>query len=82
MAAPVGFMKAGDRYVKDPDRRVQEAIKMVFDKVEELGGARQALCRPHEYNFDLPVKQTNGDTARRRPHYSVIGRLKHRDVVV
>lgn len=82
VAAPVGFMKAGDRYEKDPDRRVQEAIKMVFDKVEELGGARQALCWLHEYNLDLPVKQTNGDTARRRPHYSTIGRLKHRDVVV
>ncbi|WP_247389245.1 MULTISPECIES: hypothetical protein [unclassified Bradyrhizobium] len=82
MAAPVGFMKAGDRYEKDPDRRVQEAIKMVFDTVEELGGARQALCWLHEYNLDLPVKQTNGDTARRRPHYSAIGRLKHRDVVV
>jgi hypothetical protein len=43
VAAPVGFVKAGDRYEKDPDRRVQEAIKLVFDKVEELGSARQAL---------------------------------------
>jgi hypothetical protein len=31
VAAPVGFVKAGDRYEKDPDRRVQEAIKLVFD---------------------------------------------------
>jgi len=34
VAAPIGFVKAGDRYEKDPDRRVQEAIKLVFDKVE------------------------------------------------
>src|SRR5271166_2244884 len=43
VGAPVGFVKAGDRYEKDPDRRVQDAIKLVFEKVEELGSARQAL---------------------------------------
>jgi hypothetical protein len=47
ISAPVGFVKAGDRYEKDPDRRVQEAIMLVFDKVQELGSARQAIsiCR-------------------------------------
>src|ERR1700720_2940024 len=36
VAAPVGFVKVGDRLEKDPDRRVQEAIILVFDKVAEL----------------------------------------------
>ena len=39
VAAPVGFVKAGYRLEKDPDRRVQEAITLVFDKVAELGSA-------------------------------------------
>src|SRR5271166_2450868 len=43
VAAPVGFVKAGDRFEKDPDRRVQAAILLVFDRIEELGSARQAL---------------------------------------
>jgi hypothetical protein len=32
-------VKVGDRLEKDPDRRVQEAITLVFDKVAELGSA-------------------------------------------
>ena len=38
----IGFVNVDGRIEKDPDRRVQQAVRLVFDKALELGSARQA----------------------------------------
>src|SRR5215212_2093858 len=64
--APVGFVKAGHRLEKDPDRRVRAAIRLAIDKVAELGSARQVLLWFPEHGLDLPASSACAPWSRSR----------------
>jgi hypothetical protein len=55
IAAPIGY--AWDRHLGlglDPDRRLQEVIRLVFYKFHELGSARQVLLWMTSQNIHFP----------------------------
>ena len=73
VAAPVGYLKTEDQGLeKDPDRRVQQRILLVFSKFKELGSARQTLMWFLEEALQVPAREGAGAISWRRPVYSSI----------
>lgn len=81
ITAPIGFLKTSDQKLElDPDQRVQQAIRLVFEKFLELGSARQALVWFLEKGLQIPTRRYGAagwETVWRRTSYrSVIRILK------
>jgi DNA invertase Pin-like site-specific DNA recombinase len=59
---PPGYVRDVEgKSVKDPDRRVQEAIELVFRKFRDLWSVRQTFLWFHAEGIELPVnKKHNG----------------------
>ena len=76
LTVAVGYVKTGrDLIEKDPDRRVQEAIGLVFRRYAELQSIRQVLVWFRQEKIPLPVL-TVGEAAERivwkAPVYSTV----------
>jgi len=72
VAAPAGYVKGEDRLEKNPDRRVQERVLLVFSKFFELGSARQTLLWFLEHGLQVPVSAPRDQVVWRRPRYTTI----------
>jgi len=76
VCVPVGYVKGADqRLEKDPDRRVQEAIGLVFAKFAAFGSVRQTLLWFLEHDLELPTRQANHELVWKRPSYAMVYRL-------
>lgn len=76
VAAPAGYLKTDDqRYEMDPDRKVQERIRLVFSKFFELGSARQTLLWFLEEELQVPSKNTKGELRWVTPRFGRIHQI-------
>jgi DNA invertase Pin-like site-specific DNA recombinase len=76
VTAPVGYLKTEDKGLeKTPDRRVQEAISLTFEKFGELGSVRQTLLWFLESGLQYPAHTVRGELVWKRPCYASIYRL-------
>ena len=74
---PTGYMKTEDeRLVMDPNRRIQDAVRLVFKKFLELGSARRVLLWFIENGVQLPVRQVGTwEPVWKRPDYQLLLRM-------
>lgn len=62
LGVAAGYVKSGrERIEKDPDQRVQDALRLVFAKFAELQSVRQVHMWLRDEGIALPVKSHDGE---------------------
>ena len=83
LTPPTGYVWSteGKRYEMEPDRRVQEAIRLVFTRFDELGSVNKVMRSMHRdgLSFPTPVNGRAGQplTWRHAALRSLVGVLHH-----
>ena len=76
LGVAAGYVKVGrDGIEKNPDKRVQEAIQLVFTKFDEFQSARQVHIWLRDERIELPVKSRDGEARGvvwRLPAYNIV----------
>ncbi|MGA8965945.1 MAG: recombinase family protein, partial [Pseudolabrys sp.] len=76
LGVAAGYLKIGrDCIEKNPDKRVQDALRLVFTKFAELQSARQVHIWLREEGIELPVKSRQGEAhgvVWRLPAYNIV----------
>jgi len=76
LGVAAGYLKVGrDRIEKDPDQRVQDALKLVFAKFAEFQSARKVHVWLRDEGIALPVRSHNVEGRRiiwRPPAYNTV----------
>jgi len=76
VSAPVGYIKSEEpSFEKTPDRRVREAIDLLFEKVVEIGSVRQTLLWFQEQGLQFPAHTAKSEVQWKRPSYGCFYRL-------
>ena len=79
MLVAIGYRRgADDRLEQDPDRRIREALSLVFRKFSDIGSVRQLALWLRQEGIDLPIAVygRQGRTVQWRPaRYNTVHRL-------
>ena len=76
LGVAAGYVKVGREGIeKNPDKRVQEALQLVFTKFAEFQSARQVHIWLRDEKIELPVKSRQGEA------YGVVWRLPAYNIV-